>query len=152
AITGVTQTAGMRVNHPQNAKATIGLADDATGEGLAATVEPDMGNAGIPLRAGGQGSQGNRLVALAQAHEHPAGFLVPVFGVAMSRVFLEEGTAHAVGQQDAAQRLQVLRPSRHLLHHRRQGSGLPEQGALKNAPQLPSEVAESWLGWPVAVR
>ena len=95
-----TSAAAQGVTRQPTIGIVIGLANDATGEGLATAVEPNVGNAGVAVRAGGQGGQGNRLVALAQAHQHPAGFLVAVLGAPMDRILLEEGAARSIGEPE----------------------------------------------------
>ena len=69
AVAGVTQAAGVRVNHAKDGQPSILLADDATADRLGEAVELDVGDAGVAESAGRQRRQRDRLARLAQTQQ-----------------------------------------------------------------------------------
>src|SRR5262249_44622361 len=81
------------------------------------------------------------LVALAQAHQHPAGLLVAALLGAVGRVLLEEGAADGVGQHQAAERLVGPR-RRGRLRPGGQPDAAPPPPAGEGRPRPPGEVPQ----------
>src|SRR5688572_21108332 len=101
------QAAGVRVDHAENAEASVPLADDAAGDRLRLTVEVDVGDSRAALRARGQRGQGNRLLLLAHAEQHPADFLLAAPASLVSGEVLEQRSRDGVGEHDSLQPTQL---------------------------------------------
>ena len=89
AIAGVAQAAGVRMHDADDGQPPIGLANDTAGEGLAFTVEPDVGDAGIAAGPSGERGQHHRLVGVAQTQQQPTGLLVAAIPDAVLGELLE---------------------------------------------------------------
>src|SRR5438105_1987286 len=109
AVAGMPQRAGVRMHHAQDGKPAIVLADDPAADRLADRVELDMGDARLALRAGWQGGEGDGFGRFAVAEEHPTGLFFATGAVAMRGKLFKQGTADAVREQHAPQRLQRTR-------------------------------------------
>src|SRR5260370_12765109 len=99
----------MGVHDAENRKPPVSLANDAASHNLARTVKLHMSHSGISLGSRWESSQYGGFLCFANAEEDPTGFLLAAGPRLMFGVFLEQGSADALGQENALER-QGLRP------------------------------------------